>query len=124
MKQGQPYPELEQLLYDLKNGFTSAMDDDLNISAALATIFTIVKKVNILVREKQLCPEDASKIIEGFHDVDLVLNLFNFFDDIADPNVQRLLSQRDKARSEKNWELADKIREELRSLGILVQDQN
>jgi cysteinyl-tRNA synthetase len=124
VKQDQPYPELEQLLFDLKNGFTSAMDDDLNISAALATIFTIVKKVNILVREKQLCPEDASKIIEGFHDVDLVLNLFNFFDDIADPNVQRLLSQRDKARSEKNWELADKIREELRSLGILVQDQN
>jgi cysteinyl-tRNA synthetase len=124
VKQGQPYRELEQLLYDLKNGFTSAMDDDLNISAALATIFTIVKKVNILVREKQLCPEDASKMIEGFHAVDLVLNLFNFFDDIADPNVQRLLSQRDKARSEKNWELADKIREELRSLGIRVQDHN
>jgi cysteinyl-tRNA synthetase len=122
VKQGQAYPELEQLLYDLKNGFTSAMDDDLNISAALATIFTIVKKVNILVCEKQLCPEDASKIIEGFHGVDIVLNLFNFSDDTADPKVQRLLSQRDKARSEKKWELADKIREELRSLGIQVQD--
>jgi cysteinyl-tRNA synthetase len=34
VKQGQPYAELEQLLYDLKNGFSSAMDDDLNISAA------------------------------------------------------------------------------------------
>jgi cysteinyl-tRNA synthetase len=100
------------------------MDDDLNISAALATIFAIVKKVNILMRKKQLCPEGASKIIDGFHGVDTVLNLFNFFDDAADPKVQRLLSQRDKARSEKNWELADKLREELRSLGILVQDQN
>jgi cysteinyl-tRNA synthetase len=122
VKQGQPYPELEQLLYDLKNGFTSAMDDDLNISAALATIFTIVKKVNILVREKQLGTEDARKVIEGFHDVGTVLNLFNFFDDTADPKIQRLLSQRDKARSEKNWELADKIREELRSLGIRIHD--
>ncbi len=100
------------------------MDDDLNISAALATIFTVVKKVNILMREKQLCPEDASKMIEGFQGVDTVLNLFNFFDDAADPKVQRLLSQRDKARSEKNWELADKIREELRSLGIRVQDHS
>jgi cysteinyl-tRNA synthetase len=124
VKQGRPYPELEQLLYDLKNGFTSAMDDDLNISAALATIFTIVKKVNGLMLEKQLHPEDASKMVEGFHRVDAVLNLFNFFDNYADPKVQRLLSQRDKARTEKNWDLADKLRDELRSIGILVQDQN
>jgi len=124
VKQGRPYPELEQLLYDLKNGFTSAMDDDLNISAALATIFTIVKKVNSLILEKQLHPEDASKMVEGFHSVDTVLNLFNFFDEYADPKVQRLLSQRDKARAEKNWDLADKLRDELRSRGILVQDHS
>jgi cysteinyl-tRNA synthetase len=124
VKQGRPYPELEQLLYDLKNGFTRAMDDDLNFSAALATIFTIVKKANILMLKKQLHPEDASKLVEGFHSVDTVLNLFNFSDDYADPKVQRLLSQRDKARSEKNWDLADKLREELRSRGIIVRDQN
>jgi cysteinyl-tRNA synthetase len=124
VKQGRPYPEVEQLLYDLKNGFSSAMDDDLNISAALATVFTIVKKVNILIQKKQLNPEDASKMIEGFRSVDRVLNQFNFFDDTADPEVQRLLRQREKARLQKNWELADKLRDELRSLGILVQDQS
>ncbi len=52
------------------------------------------------------------------------MNLFNFFDDYADPEVQRLLNKRDKARAEKNWDLADKIRDELRSRGILVHDQN
>jgi cysteinyl-tRNA synthetase len=124
VKQGRPYPELEQVLYDLKNGFMSAMDDDLNISAALATIFTIVKKVNILILKKQLHPEDASKLVEGFRSIDTVLNQFDFFDDYDDPKVQRLLRQRDKARSEKNWDLSDKIREELRLRGILVQDQN
>jgi cysteinyl-tRNA synthetase len=85
------------------------MDDDLNISAALATIFTIVKKVNTLILNKQLHPEDASKIIDGFRSIDAVLNLFNFFDDYSDPEVQRLLNKRDKARSEKNWDLAYKI---------------
>ena len=124
VKQGRSYPELEQLLYDLKNGFTSAMDNDLNISAALATIFTIVKKVNILMLKKHLHPDDASKLVEGFRSVDTVLNLFNFSDDNADPEVKRLLNQRDKARSEKNWDLADKIREELRSLGVIVQDRS
>jgi cysteinyl-tRNA synthetase len=122
VKQGRPCPELEQLLYDLKNGFMSAMDDDLNISEALATVFTIVKSVNILIQKHQLHPEDASKVIDGFRSIDTVLNLFNFFDEYADPEIQRLLSKRDKARSQKNWDLADKLREELRSLGIIVQD--
>ena len=124
VKQGRPYPELEQLLYDLKNGFNSAMDDDLNISAALATVFTIVKKVNTLMQKNQLHPKDASKMIDGFRSIDTVLNQFNFFDEYADPEIQRLLNKREKARSQKNWELADKLRDELRSLGIIVQDRS
>ena len=124
VKQGGPYAELEQLLYDLKSGFNSAMDDDLNISAALATIFTIVKKINTLILNKQLHPKDATKIIDGFRSIDEVLHLFNFFEDTSDPEIQQLLSKRDKARSEKNWDLADKIRDELKLRGILVQDQS
>jgi len=124
VKQGDAYAELEQLLYDLKNGFMSAMDDDLNISAALATIFTIVKKINTLIRKKQLNSADASKIVDGFRSIDAVLKVFNFFDAYADPEIQRLLEKRKRARSAANWDLADKIREELRSRGIPVQDQN
>jgi cysteinyl-tRNA synthetase len=124
VKQGQPYTELEQLLYDLKSGFSSALDDDLNISAALATIFTIVKKINTLILEKQLHPDDASKIVDGFRSIDTVLKIFNFFDHYADPEIQRLLDQRAAARSEKNWILADEIRDELKSKGVIVQDQN
>ena len=100
------------------------MDDDLNISAALAAIFTIVKKVNTLILNKQLHPKDASKIMDGFRSIDEVLNLFNFYEGTSDPEVQRLIEKRDKARSEKKWDLADKIRDELRLRGIFVQDQN
>jgi cysteinyl-tRNA synthetase len=124
VKQGQRYAEREQLLYDLKTGFSRAMDDDLNISAALATIFTVVKKINALILKRQLHPQDASKIIDGFRSIDAVLNVLNFFDEYYDPQIQQLLEKRDKARSEQNWALADKIRNELKSRGILVQDQN
>ena len=85
VKQGQPYAEREQLLYDLKTGFCSAMDDDLNISAALATIFSVVKKVNALILQNQLHPQDASQIVDGFRSIDAVLNILNFFDDYSDP---------------------------------------
>jgi cysteinyl-tRNA synthetase len=124
VKRGRPYAELEQLLYDLKSGFNSAMDDDLNISAALAAIFIIVKQVNTLILNKQLHPEDASMIMDGFRRIDEVLNLFNFYEDYSDPEVERLLQKRDKARSEKNWDLADQIRDKLKLRGIFIQDQN
>jgi len=124
VKQGRGYPELEQLLYDLKNGFTGALDDDLNISAAQATIFTMVKKINTLILNKELDSEDASKIVDGFRGIDTVLKIFNFFDHYANPEIQRLLKQRDKARAEKNWVLADEIRDELKLRGVIVQDQN
>jgi cysteinyl-tRNA synthetase len=124
VKDGVAYTELEQLLYDLKNGFTSAMDDDLNISAALAVIFTVVKKVNTLILKKQLDSNDAAKIVDAFRSIDTVLKVFNFFDAYSDPKVQRLLKKRESARAAANWDLADKIRDELRSHGIPVQDQN
>jgi cysteinyl-tRNA synthetase len=76
-----------------------------------------------LILKKQLQPKDASKIVDGFRGIDAVLNIFNFFDHYSDPEIQRLLDQRDRARLEKNWDLADKIRDELRLRGILVQDQ-
>jgi cysteinyl-tRNA synthetase len=118
-----PYPELDQLLYDLKHGFVSAMDDDLNISAAMASIFKIVKKVNILTQEKRIDPDGAANILDAFRNIDSVLKIFDFQDEFHDPEVDRLIKQRDNARLEKNWDLADKIRDQLKAMGITLKDK-
>lgn len=118
-----PYPELDQLLYDIKHDFIRAMDDDLNISAALAAIFKIVKKVNILTQEMRIDPNGASKVLDAFRSIDSVLNIFDFEDEFYDPEIQRLIKEREQARLKKNWDLADKIREQLRAKGITVKDQ-
>jgi cysteinyl-tRNA synthetase len=117
------YPELDQLIYDIKHGVVAAMDDDLNISAALASIFNIIKQINILILKKMLGKEDASKIIDAFRNIDSVLGIFNFGDEFSNPEILRLIEERNKARAEKNWDLADKIREQLISLGVTVKDQ-
>ncbi|MBL7207655.1 MAG: cysteine--tRNA ligase, partial [Desulfobacterales bacterium] len=66
IEEGAPYPELDdQLLYDIKHGFNDAMDDDLNISAAMASIFKIVKQINILVLKKMIDPIGASRIMDA-----------------------------------------------------------
>jgi cysteinyl-tRNA synthetase len=46
----------------------------------------------------------------------------DFLDASADPEVARLMKDREAARAQKNWALADKIREQLRDRGVRVQD--
>jgi len=123
LKQGNPYPELSQLLYDIRQGFVTAMDDDLNISAAMASIFRNIKKINILTLENRISREDASKITEVFRSIDSVLKIFDFGEEISDSEIQELLAAREKARSEKNWSLADSIREKISALGVTVRDE-
>jgi cysteinyl-tRNA synthetase len=118
-----PYPELDQLLYDLKHGFIAAMDDDLNMSAAMASIFNNVRRINKLILGNSLDPEDALKIMDAFRGLDSVLKIFDFKDDVHGPGVQRLIEQRNQARQGKNWDLADKIRDQLTARGITVKDR-
>ncbi len=123
LESGVPCAELDQLLYDIKNGFVSAMDDDLNISAAMASIFKNIRKINILIRDGGIDPEGAEKILEAFKNIDSVLNIFDFQDNHTDPEVRRIFREREKARAEKNWELADRLRNELERRGITVMDR-
>ncbi len=116
------YPELDQLLYDIKHGFKTALDDDLNMSAAMASIFNNVRTINKLTLENRLDPEGASKIIEAFRGIDSVLKILDFKDDVHETDVQHLIEQREQARREKNWDLADRIRDQLSARGITLKD--
>ncbi|MBW2369956.1 MAG: cysteine--tRNA ligase, partial [Deltaproteobacteria bacterium] len=118
-----PYPEIDQLIYDLKHGFTSAMDEDLNISSALAAIFQVVKRTNKLIVSNQLDRSGAEKLLNAFGSIDAVLNIFDFEKHEQDATVGKLLAKRDQARAEKNWALADRLRNELSARGFQVQDK-
>ncbi len=116
------YPDIKQLIYDLKHGFISAMDSDLNISAAVASMFNTVKRINKLIFENKLNENDALMILDQFRRIDSVLNIFKFDDTGLRPEVQRMLNEREKARRNQNWALADRLREQLQSSGVIVQD--
>jgi cysteinyl-tRNA synthetase len=123
LRSGRPYPELNQLLYDLRQGFISGLDDDLNIPAALAAVFKVVKKVNQLMKDQQLDPADARKIIEEFRSLDSVLNVLDADDQDTDPGIEALLRKRKQARADRNWAVADRLREQLRNMGVSVHDE-
>jgi cysteinyl-tRNA synthetase len=123
LHEGRSYADLKQLLYDIKHGFIDAMDDDLNISAAMASIFGNIKKINKLVTAKQLDAEDASKIIKAFKLIDTVLNVFDFEERDQDAAVERLIKERELARERRDWAAADKLRDVLAARGVLVRDR-
>jgi cysteinyl-tRNA synthetase len=123
VRRGQPFGELDQLCYDIKNGFTTAMDDDLNISAALASLFTVIKRINSLVVDGRIDRDGARRVLETLTLVDTVLNLMDFEDRAEDPRVQELTARRERARQAKDWALADRIREELVGMGVVPRDE-
>jgi cysteinyl-tRNA synthetase len=119
---GDAFPETSQLVYDLKQGFTLAMDEDLNTSAALASIFKVIKRINRLITEKRLNTSNARTLLDAFQKIDGVLKIFDFGKSADDPKAKALLEQRQEARLSGNWELADRLRDELVAMGIQVRD--
>jgi cysteinyl-tRNA synthetase len=117
-----PFADADQLVYDIRRGFIQAMDADLNVSAALASIFRNVRRINGLVQKRQLDADGAGRIAEAFRGIQTVLAIFEFKSVDSDVDIQALLAQRAKARAAHNWELADRLRQQLRDRGVAVMD--
>jgi len=120
---GSDYPEIDQLAYDIKQGFITAMDDDLNFPRALVAIFKTLKKINTLIYNKKINTDSATKLIKAFKSVDKVVRIFNFNPMKVDPGLSELMKQREDARKTGDFEKADQIREKLRALGVDIQDK-
>ncbi len=100
--------------------FEAAMDDDLNISAALAPIFVMMSEA----RKIDLSKENAEKIkaqIFRFDEV-LGLNLRQVKKLKLDEDIEALVRKRELARKDKNWKESDKIRDDLKAKGIILED--
>ncbi len=123
VREGEPYPDVDQLVYDIRQGFVHAMDDDLNLPHSLAAIFKAIRKINRLLDNQQLSREDAGKIIAGFKSIDEVLKIFSFHSPPPDPEVQKLIERRQQARNQGDFATADRIREQLQQKGVEVHDQ-
>jgi cysteinyl-tRNA synthetase len=95
----------------------------MNISAAIASIFQVIKRINRLATRGELDPTDACKLLEAFRGIDTVLRIFRFRTPGEDPELRRLLEQREAARRAGNWELADRLREKLLERGVCVRDE-
>lgn len=109
-------------LEQYKKKFIEAMDDDLNTADAIAAIFELAKEINLTINKNP-----SRNWVEKSHallmELSGVLGLLNKKDEQEiDSEIQRLIEERQKARKEKNFALADKIRDQLREMGIILED--
>jgi cysteinyl-tRNA synthetase len=120
---GNPCPEADQLAFDLRQGLRAAFDDDLNLPAAVAAVFKTAKRINTLAAGGLIDVHGAGRLLAALRDIDAVLNLFDFDDPpAADAKSRELLTARERARANGDWDLADRLRAEIIARGLSVQD--
>jgi len=114
--------EIDQLIYDLRHKFTEKMDDDLNIAPALAALFEFMHHINRIMDSKGLNPSDRDKIEAILSRLNSVLMVMDLAEPEPSQQIENLTQERDDARQKKDWAKADKIRNELKKLGVEVID--
>ena len=107
-----------------------AMNDDFNTPILIAQIFDVVKFINLVKAEKANVKENDLKEIQiklnefDFDVLGLEKNKSHIDDSKITSVVDILIELRDKARNDKNFELSDKIRDDLKNAGISLNDSN
>ena len=110
-----------QTLRDFQNKWQQALKEDLNTPLAISELITFFKKIYPYLGNKLPVgfKEECLKILKRF---DSVLKILRYPKEEKSEEILRKIQERDKAKKEKNYKLADKIRNELFKKGFLVLD--
>ena len=115
--------EIIALIDAKKDKFIEAMEDDLNTGEALGAVFELVRDINTNisgVKSKALV-EYAIKVFDELMDVLGLLYNRNSASSLDD-EIEALIEARNEARKSRNWAEADRIRDELKAQGIVLED--
>ncbi len=102
--------------------FEEAMDDDLNTAGALGALFTLIRDANTAIDAGKISAGDAAGIKAALMKVDPVLDIFPAPEEALEAEIEQLIAQRNAARKARNFAESDRIRDELLSRGITLED--
>jgi cysteinyl-tRNA synthetase len=105
-----------------ESDFESALDDDLNISAALGFLFETIRETNRAMDENKLDPASARAWLDWWKRINTVLDVEAEGEIVVPQEVTQLAEERENARREKNWKRSDELRERISALGWELRD--
>jgi cysteinyl-tRNA synthetase len=122
-----PDPGLEARIDGYAGRFTAALLDDLNVSEALAAVFDFMSDFNRHCYEKPVAPSLRDKALGLMLSFDKVLKILKPSAPAGDDRelagkVEALIRNRQEARQRKDWAEADRIRDELKALSVVLED--
>ena len=114
--------EISAFLEERKNEFITAMEDDLNTADALAAIFVLVRDINTAIANGA-GKATLEACAEVFDQLTWVLGLvYNRKTEALDSESEALIEKRTEARKAKDFKTADAIRDQLKEMGIILED--
>ncbi len=117
------FEDIKTRLCSRREQFIKAMDDDLNTADAVSAVFELVRDINTCVINDSPSKELVRFAAELFDELTGVLGLvYNRKKDSLDKEIEEMINARQQARKDKNWAEADRIRDELKARGIILED--
>ena len=115
--------EVRRQLEARRAQFIAAMDDDLNTADGLAAVFELVRDINVSVLPSgsKALLEEAAALFDTLA-TDVLGLVYNRKKETLDDGIAARIEARQAARAAKNWAEADRIRDELKAEGIVLED--
>ena len=116
--------KINQIVNNAETCFGNALDDDLNVSIALASLFDFVREVNNLLDSNEVSKEEATQIYSLLANLNLVLGVVSEITKTENlpREAQELIAKREEARKVKDWKTADILRQQLKDMGVTIED--
>lgn len=114
-------------LESFRSEFFDAMNNDFNTPIALSSLFDFTHKLNKVIADNQVSAESLALIVDTLKEVESIFGFTIIVEDDASESSDELLNiltdVRSQLRADKNWDLADKIRDDLAALDINLEDK-
>jgi cysteinyl-tRNA synthetase len=102
--------------------FIEEMDDDFNTANAISVLFEVSKLANYYLMEKNTSAVVIRKFLETFEQFFNVLGLELTKEQLLDEEIEQLITKRNEARKNRDFHTADRIRDQLKEMNIVLED--
>jgi cysteinyl-tRNA synthetase len=111
-------------LAEFKHKFTVAMDDDINVQNGIAVVYELVKYANVYAQQDQVNKDALTAIKDELAQLISIFGIKLTASDnqIDDAKIKQLIEKRNQARKNKDFATSDKIRDDLKKQGIILED--
>ncbi|MGV3487040.1 MAG: cysteine--tRNA ligase [Tuberibacillus sp.] len=106
----------------LRDRFKLEMDDDFNTANAISIMFDTAKEANLFLRDQNSSKQILEAYLKLFNEFSQVLGLNLKQTDLLDEEIEALIKRREEARKAKDFATSDRIRDDLKEKGIILED--